>query len=206
MPEKKDGMLFEMHPSPAKSKDGKTLFYARPMKGQKLNIKQINELCEKHHRTIGYKIENAFEAFLHEVGYWLAEGYRIDTPIGSFAPKLGLKREITDPEDVKGSDVVFEGIEYNPGKQWKKEIDKWFNGFRPVKNANTEEILAEPDRLRQILYRYVGMGGMITARQFAAVTGLTYFSARKVLDAWSEGDNPRLLRTKVGKQFIYTAI
>ena len=30
MPEKKDGMLFELHPSPAKSKDGKTIFYARP--------------------------------------------------------------------------------------------------------------------------------------------------------------------------------
>lgn len=206
MSEKKDGMLFELHPSPAKSKDGKTIYYARPMKGQKLNIKQVDNLCEKHHYTLGYKVEDAFEAFIKEVGYWLAEGYRIDTPIGSFAPKLGLKREITDPEDVKGSDVFFEGIEYNPGKSWNKEVDKWLNGFRPARNENTEVIMADSMKLLQVLYRYVGGGGMITARQFAASTGLTYYSARQQLDTWTTGDNPRLLRTKVGKQYIYTAL
>lgn len=206
MPQKKDGMLFEMHPSPAKSKDGKTLYYARPLKGQKLNIKQIDDLCEKHGRTIGYRLENAFEAFLKEVGYWLAEGYRIDTPIGSFAPKLGLRREITAPEDVKGRDVFFEGVEYNPGKLWKKEVDKWLDGFRPARNGNTECIKADTEKLRQTLDRYVGNGGMITARQFAIFTNLTYYSARKLLDEWTEGDNPCLMRTKVGKQFVYTAI
>ena len=84
MPTKKNGMLFEMHPSPAKSKDGKTLYYARPVKGQKLNIKQIDTLCEQHRRLIGCRLETVFEEFLKEVGYWLAKGYRIDTPIGSF--------------------------------------------------------------------------------------------------------------------------
>ena len=206
MPRKKDGMLFEMHPSPAKSKDGKTLYYPRPVKGRKLNIKQVDNLCEKHHRTFGYKLEYAFEAFMREVGYWLAEGYRIDTPIGSFAPKLGLKREITDPDNVNGSDVKFEGVEYNPGKLWQKEVDKWLNGFRPVGNANTEEILSKPAKLRELLDRYVGNGGMVTARQFAYASGLTYYSARQLLDGWTEGENPVLLRSKVGKSFVYTAL
>ena len=189
MPTKKNGMLFEMHPSPAKSKDGKTLYYARPVKGQKLNIKQIDTLCEQHRRLIGCRLETVFEEFLKEVGYWLAKGYRIDTPIGSFAPKLGLKREISDPDDVKGSDVTFEGVEYNPGKLWKKEAEKWLD-----------------ERLREILDRYVSKGGMVTARQFAAATGLTYYSARKQLDAWTEGEKPLLMRSKMGKIFIYTAI
>ena len=33
MPRKKNGMLFEMHPTPAKGKDGKILYYPRPMIG-----------------------------------------------------------------------------------------------------------------------------------------------------------------------------
>lgn len=206
MPTKKNGMLFEMHPSPAKSKDGKTLYYARPVKGQKLNIKQIDTLCEQHRRLIGCRLETVFEEFLKEVGYWLAKGYRIDTPIGSFAPKLGLKREISDPDDVKGNDVTFEGVEYNPGKLWKKEAEKWLDGFRPVRNANTEEIMSDSERLREVLDRYVSKGGMVTARQFAAATGLTYYSARKQLDAWTEGEKPLLMRSKMGKIFIYTAI
>ncbi len=206
MPIKKDGMLFEMHPSPAKSDDGKTLYYPRPLKGKKLTIKQVDGLCKEHHRTYGYKLESAFEAFMEEVGYWLSEGYRIDTPIGSFAPKLGLKRQITDPDDVKGNDVRFEGVEYNPGKLWQKEVGKWLKGFRPMGNANTAEVLSDSDRLRQILDRYVGKGGMVTVRQFALASGLTYYSARQRLDAWTEGEQPVLLRSRVGKTFIYTAL
>ncbi len=199
-------MFFEMHPSPAKSKDGKTLFYPRPPKGKKLNIKQIDGLCREHNRTYGYKLESAFEAFMEEAGYWLAEGYRIDTPIGSFAPKLGLVRQITDPDGVKGSDVRFEGVEYNPGKLWQKEVGKWLNGFRPVRNANTAEVLSDSDKLRKILDRYVGNGGMVTIRQFSLASNLTYHSASQLLNAWTEGEHPVLLKTKVGKTYIYTAL
>jgi len=151
-------------------------------------------------------LESAFEAFMEEAGYWLAEGYRIDTPIGSFAPKLGLVRQITDPDGVKGSDVRFEGVEYNPGKLWQKEVGKWLNGFRPVRNANTAEVLSDSDKLRKILDRYVGNGGMVTIRQFSLASNLTYHSASQLLNAWTEGEHPVLLKTKVGKTYIYTAL
>ena len=206
MPRKKNGFLYEVYPTPAKGKDGGNIVYARPAKGRKLTIEAVDDYCANHHCLRSGELKLAMEEFLKAAGALMAQGYRIDTPIGSFAPKLGLKREISDPDDVKGNDVTFEGVEYNPGKLWKKEAEKWLDGFRPVRNGNTEEIMSDSERLREVLDRYVSKGGMVTARQFAAATGLTYYSARKQLDAWTEGEKPLLMRSKMGKIFIYTAI
>ena len=43
------------------------------------------------------ELGRAFDAFIRVAGRYLAEGYRIDTPIGSFAPKLSLTKQVTDP-------------------------------------------------------------------------------------------------------------
>ena len=67
------------------------------------------------------------------VWYGHAKGYRIETPLGSFAPKLKLKREITDPDEVRYSDVILDGVEYTPGKAWEEKLDHWLrDGFRRV--------------------------------------------------------------------------
>ena len=57
------------------------------------------------------ELGRAFDAFIRVAGRYLAEGYRIDTPIGSFAPKLSLAKQITDPDQVKDRDVRLEGVE-----------------------------------------------------------------------------------------------
>jgi hypothetical protein len=41
---------------------------------------------------------------------------------------------------------------------------------------------------------------------FARITGLTLYSARKQLQEWTKGDNPKLLMTPRGKEHIYTEI
>ena len=196
-----------MHPSPAKSKDGKTLYYARPVKGQKLNIKQIDTLCEQHRRLIGCRLETVFEEFLKEVGYWLAKGYRIDTPIGSFAPKLSLARQVTDADEVKDRDVRLDGVEYNPGKLWDREIKKWLDGFRRNHNPDTQAILANQESLEQVMRDCIQKNqGYITAGMFARASGLTLYSARKQLKEWTKGDCPKLMMTPRGKEHIYTEI
>ena len=148
----------------------------------------------------------AFDYFLRAAGELMAQGYRIDTPIGSFAPRLKLMREITDPDEVTGRDVMFDGIDYNPGKRWKEELQKWSRGFRRMDNPNTQEIMADKPKLEALIQKLVGNGGCITVRQFAWASKLTYYSARKLLNEWCEGDNPKLLKTKRGQEYIYTAL
>ena len=41
---------------------------------------------------------------------------------------------------------------------------------------------------------------------FSHYSGLTLYSARKLLNEWTTGDNPKLLKTPRGKEHIYTEI
>ncbi len=73
-------------------------------------------------------------------------------------------------------------------------------------NPNTQEIMADKPKLEALIQKLVGNGGCITVRQFAWASKLTYYSARKLLNEWCEGDNPKLLKTKRGQEYIYTAL
>jgi len=206
MPKKKSGFLYEVHPTPAKGKDGRNIVYARPAKGLKLDIKAVDEYCNKHYNTRNGEVEFVFEEFLKGAAELMAKGYRIDTPIGSFVPKLGLKREITNADKVKNSDVVLEGVDYNPGKIWNKAISKWlFNGFLRVDNPNVMTLMQDSDHLERALKECLKQG-YATTKSFAYYASLTHYSARKQLEAWTKGENPKLMKTRMGQTDIYTEI
>ena len=178
MPRKKDGMLFEIHPSPAKGKDGKSIVYVRPAGNLKLSMKGLEDYCNRNYRSLYGEIERSFDYFLRAAGELMAMGYRIETPIGSFAPRLRLLREITDPDEVKGMDVVFDGVDYNPGKLWNREMEKWHDGFRKAETTNVQELMADKEKLEQKMRECLQKHqGYITAGMFSRYTGLTLYSA-----------------------------
>ena len=205
MPRKNSGMWYEVHPTPVKGEDGKNLVYVRPKSGLKISMKQLEDYCESNHSLRYGELSRAFDVFIRVAGRFLAEGYRIDTPIGSFAPKLSLAKQITDADEVKDRDVRLEGVEYNPGKLWDKEIKKWLDGFRRYHNTDTQEMLADKEKLELLMRECIQKhNGYITAGMFARYSGLTLYSARKQLNEWTRGDNPKLLMTAQGKEHIYT--
>lgn len=207
MPAKTDGMLFEVHPTPAKGADGRNIVYVRPAGNKKMSVQELEDFCCRNLYARYGELSRAFELFIRAAGELMASGYRIDTPIGSFAPRLKLTREITDPDDVKGRDVVFDGVDYNPGKLWNKELSRWSEGFRRAWNPDTMQLLQDTERLEQLLQKSLDENeGYTTARRFARASGLTNYSARKLLNEWCEGDNPKLLKTRRGQEYIYTEV
>ena len=122
MPRKNCGMWYEVHPTPVKGSDGKNLVYVRPKSGMKLTMKELEDYCERTYNMRYGEMSRAFDMFIRAAGRFLAEGYRIDTPIGSFAPKLSLTKQMTDADKVKDRDVKLDGVEYNPGKLWNDEM------------------------------------------------------------------------------------
>ena len=207
MPKKNSGMWYEVHPTPVKGEDGKNLLYVRPKSGMKLTMKELEDYCERTYNMRYSEMSRAFDVFIRAAGRFLAEGYRIETPIGSFAPKLSLTKQVTDPDAVKDRDVKLEGVEYNPGKLWDKAIDYWLDGFRRYQNTDTQELMADKEKLEQMMRECIQKyGGFITAGRFSRCSGLTLYSARKQLNEWTKGDNPKLLKTKMGKEHIYTEI
>ncbi len=206
MPRKKDGMLFEVHPTPVKGKDGKNLVYVRPAMRDKMSMTGLEDFCNRNYHSPYGELMRAFDYFLRAAGELMAMGYRVDTPIGSFAPRLKLVREITDPCKVTGHDVVFDGVEYNPGKRWNRELEKWSNGFRRYENPDTQKIMSDKQQLEDVLRKLLDNRGYTTVRLFSQFSHLTYYSARKQLDAWCQGESAKLLKTKRGQEYIYTAL
>jgi hypothetical protein len=206
MPRKKSGFLYEVHPTPAKGKDGGNIVYARPARGMKMSIEDVDDYCATHHCLRRGELKLAMEEFVKAAGFLMARGHRIDTPIGSFAPRLALRREVTNPDDVEDSDVMLDGVDYIPGKHWDKAIEKWlFNGFTRSETPNSQEVMKDAKRLEKALGECLKQG-YVTAKSFAARAGLTLYSARKQLEAWTEGDNPKLMRSRMGQLHIYTEI
>ena len=206
MPRKKTGFLYEVHPTPAKGSDGRNIVYVRPASGRKLSIEAVDDYCATHHSLRSGELKLVMEEFLKAAAALMARGYRIDTPIGSFAPRLALKREVTNPDDVKDSDVKLDGVDYIPGKHWDNAISSWLpNGFTRKDNPNTQELMKDTEHLEQAL-RVSLKRGYVTARSFAYHADLTLYSARKQLEAWTQGENPKLMRSKMGQMHIYTEI
>ena len=210
MPRKKSGMPFEVYPTPMKGKDGRNILFARPAGGRfkRITEEEIDNYVAKYSLLNRGQLKLVFEEFKHWAAEMLAKGYRIDTPIGSFAPKLRMKGEFTDPAKVGHDDVELDGVDYNPGKIWHEAIEEWMHdGFHKEDRPDASKLLADKERLEQLMRDCIARyGGAITANMFSTVSGLTYYSARKLLDEWTQGDRPKLLKTRFGQSYIYTEI
>ena len=201
MPRKTDGMLFELHPRPTKGKDGKPLLYARPAAPYKRTMKDV----KSHPAFRGFNgglIDVAFETFIDVCSQWLAEGYRVETPLGTFSPKIKLEGDFTDPSKVQGKDVKYVGINITPSKQFVKTVRIHQKGFRrkacQVGNAQIHDDAFMAEALRRSM-----KAGFTTIRSFMAVSGLKYYSAQRYLNSLCTGKNPVLNRQRISGSLHY---
>ena len=67
-------MWYEVHPTPVKGEDGRNIVYVRPKSGMKLNMKQLEEYCERMNYLRYGELSRAMDAFVRAAGRFLAEG------------------------------------------------------------------------------------------------------------------------------------
>jgi len=153
MPRKTDGIEFEIHPRPTKGEDGKPLLYVRPAKGRKKSFKDLETFCNKYRNLRTGELQMVMDVVMEVVGLWLSDGYRVETPLGSFAPKLKLMGEHTNPKTIHGRDVRYAGIEFIPSKEFVKEGGQNREGYRksqePVGNSQMHDQQAMDEALRR---------------------------------------------------------
>ena len=194
MPRKKTGMPFEAHPSPKVAENGEKLLYVKPQSGL---VRTLSEFEMWFHDKFSLRqgdMNRVFEAMLDGAPEWFAAGYRIETPIGTFSPKLKLKRQVTDPDDISHDDVELDGIEFQPSKSFIKNMEYAVvrDGFRYVRKPQSNRLLNNQQHLEKALQQCIKEHGYATVASFAAHSGLTDHSARRQLDKWCYGDNPKL--------------
>jgi len=201
MPRKTDGMPFELFTRPTKGEDGKPLLYARPAAPYKRTMKDVETYCGFKGVSTGI-VDIAFETFIEVCSGWLAEGYRVETPLGTFSPKIRLEGEFTDPSKVKGKNVKFAGLELTPSKRFVRAVRYKQKGFykkgSSVGNAQMHDEAFMAEALRRALNP-----GFTTIRIFMAVSGLKYHSAQRYLNRLCFGEHPKLRQMKIGNSYHY---
>ena len=205
MPRKTDGIEFELNPGPQKDEQGKALLYARLSTKKKLSFKQLDHYSVEHHHTAKGELEACFTKFLNAAALWFHEGYRIETPIGSFAPKVKLMGEHTEPKTVTGRDVKYNGVEFIPSKEFVEQVCSNKLGFRLSPDAMGNNLRHDPETMEEALRSCLAKG-YTTVTLFKYASHLKRDSAQAYLDSLTKGDNPRLKRGKLGKSYIYFPI
>ena len=202
MPRKTDGILFELQPRPTKGDDGNPLLYAQPVVDHKYDLDDIDDFCNKYRHTSKGEMKRFFDLLEEVATMWLRQGQRVETPFGSFAPKIKLLGEHTDPEKVTGKDVIYNGIEFIPSRQFVKDTDCGIHGFRRRKNMVGNSQMYDPKAMEEALRKSV-RHGYITIKTFQTFSRLKYKSAQRYLDSLCQGDNPCLGRYKEGRTWHY---
>ena len=202
MPRKTDGIEFEIHPRPTKGEDGKPLLYVRPAKGRKRSFKYLDDYCTKYRGVRPGEIQQVFDVVMETVGRWVSDGHRVETPFGSFAPKLKLLGEHTDPKTITGKDIVYAGLEFIPSKEFVKECGRNREGYRksdaPVGNSQ----MHDPKAMDAALERCLRLG-YVTVPEFMIFSGLKRDSAKTYLDSLCKGEHPRLWKVWESRRWLY---
>ena len=206
MPRKTDGIPFEVHRSPSTDDNGNVVLYATPQSNRIKEFKEIEGwLSNANIMRIGV-LRQSFDVFLDECVRWVSQGYRVQTPLGVFSMKLGMKRKITNPRQVRHDDVEFKGIDFRPSSEFTKLLKKKVEceGFRYVHKADSTILMANDEYMKGALRKSIRVdGGYTTVSGFMMHSGLSKYSATRKLDRWCAGDSPWLRRRKLGHSVIY---
>ena len=203
MPRKTDGILFELHPGPKRDEEGKPLLYARPATGISKTIRQLDDFCAEYRNLQKGEMERLFNLFIDVAGSWLAQGYRVETPIGSFAMKLKLTGDHTDAEKVTGRDIVYNGVEFTPSRELIAKAGSNREGFRKKPGYVGNSQMYDPKAMEEALRKSLTLG-YTTVSTFMYFSKLKRDSAQHYLDSLSKGENARLLRRKNGRTYVYS--
>ena len=202
MPRKTNGIEFEVHPRPTKGDDGKPLLYVRPVKGRKKTFKDLEAFCSKYRGLRTGELQQVFGVVMEVGGMWLSDGYRVETPLGSFAPKLKLLGEHTDPKTIHGRDIRYAGLEFIPSKDFVEEGGRNREGYRKSNGQVGNSQMYDAGAMDEALRRSMRLG-YTTVPDFMIFSQLKRDSAKRYLDNLCVGENARLWKVRESRRWLY---
>ncbi|MBQ9654833.1 MAG: hypothetical protein IJV38_02290 [Prevotella sp.] len=206
MPRKKNGIPFVLQPRPTKGADGKPLLYAHLEPGRKLTLDWLDEEFRGQGRYQPGDVRRMMEIFAVVTSRYIADGYRIETPLGTFAPKLKMTGEFTDPAMVGNGNVDMTGIEYTPSAFFKRKVKQYDRGCHKVDTYVGNAQMQDEQAMQEALQQSMGRHGFVTIKAFCVYSHLKYKSARRYLDSLCEGEHPLFSREKSGGVIFYVPV
>lgn len=204
MPRKTNGIVYELHPRPTKGDDGQPLLYAKPVITRKYNLDDLDNFCARYRGTNRGDMKRFCELCKDVYSLWLRQGHRVETPFGSLAPTLKLHGDHTNPDDVTGNDISYNGLEFIPSKEFEQLSDCSADGFRQKEHFPWETKRAQgKEALERAVLNAIKTGGYTTVADFMDYSGLKYTAAKDYLNSLCKGDASLLRKIPVGRANIY---
>ena len=196
-----------MLPRPTKDENGQPLLYARPAIDIRYPMGFLDDFCHDHRGMHSGELTRAFECFLDVAAIHMKKGERIDTPIGSFAVKLRLDGDYSDPKKVKTKNVQYAGIEFIPSKDFVKALESQLKeGFvyRPDRvHTKSMQTLREEGTIDVALQKFLERSNF-TIHTFCYYSDMKYSTARDYLNKLCKGDPPLLQKRKFGTSMLFS--
>lgn len=206
MPRKKNGMKFELLPRPTKDENGQPLLYPRPAIGITYSMHTLDDFAHKYRCLPPRELTRILNCFMEVAVIHMQHGERIDTPIGSFAPKLRLDGDFSDPKKVRPKDVHLAGIEYIPSKEFVRLLeallDEGFVQKPDLVHTKPLHVLREEGTIDEALQKCLKRSNF-TIGTFCLYSGMKYSTARDYLNKLCKGDPPVLEKWKFGTSMLF---
>ena len=204
---KSQGINYDVHPSPNRDESGRPILYVRPVSLRKVTMQDLDDYCSQNCSLPRGELLRVFTAFQEAAKWFLSYGERVETPIGTFAPKLRMVRDETDASKVTASDILFDTVTFTPSKSFLDAVGERVTGFAKSENNCGNQQMYDRERMLRVLQACLSAGdGMITVHRFQQASGLRYHSARKCLDDFCGGESPVLRRNRIGRSYVYAPL
>ena len=208
---------YSVHANPLKDEQGRTTYQVRHDIRGTLNTEGIVQHLKRHQLLANIPVEAVLDVLREEIVEHLLNNINLHFDgLGTFYLSIGLKPEndgeggthkrvVTDPDDIKGNNLMVTGLGFTPDKEFTKMVTQapahFERSFQMTYVGHSVTYTRE--EITRKLLAFIDEYGFIsrlTAQQFFY---LTYHSARNWLRTLSSGDNPPLLKSKEATAYIY---
>ena len=203
MPVNKSGISFELYDTPKKDESGRNILCAKVVSNGTYTQRQLEEYMQKFWTIHPSDARRFMTAFVDAVTSLLADGYRVDTPIGSFYMKLKLDAPYTAADKVTANQVGFDGVGILPDKEFVKCVSDSIHGFQRKRSHRSPNLGSTAELQRKVRKLARDNGGFFDIRDFRMAFGVSEYMARKTLQSLCEGTPPFLQHKKASRSIVY---
>jgi predicted histone-like DNA-binding protein len=205
---KENALHYGIFRSPMKDKDGNNIYYVRARSLQRtIPFKTVCEDIQQNSSPKISDVKGVTAALAEEIATQLSNNNRVHIDgLGYFSLRMRLdkKKNVTDSQDIRASDIKISGISFQPEKSFIEQCA----GSNTTYEVATRSITNVPDEgtWRKTLSTYFQSHPFITIRELADLLGISYKVAREKLLAMSSGPFPRLHSRRVGRQLLFSPV
>lgn len=203
MPINKRGIPYELYESPKKDESGRNILCAKVVTNGTYSQKQLEDYMQEYWTIHPSDARRFMTAFVDAVTSLLADGYRVDTPIGSFYTKLKLDAPYTAADKVTANQVGFDGIGILPDKDFVNRVRDNIHGYQRERRRHSPDLGSADEIRRKVTKLARDNGGFFDIRDFRMAFGVSDYMARKHLKALTEGPAPLLSCKRMGSTLTY---